>query len=52
MSWFVTGTDTNVGKTWFSRLLVAGLREHGVIAAGYKPVCCGDRDDAVALAEA
>ncbi|MFM2243123.1 MAG: dethiobiotin synthase [Verrucomicrobiota bacterium] len=52
MSWFVTGTDTNVGKTWFSRLLVAGLRENGVNAAGYKPVCCGDRDDVVALAEA
>lgn len=52
MSWFVTGTDTGVGKTWFSRLLVSALRENSVNAAGYKPVCCGDRDDAVALAEA
>lgn len=51
MSWFVTGTDTGVGKTWFSRLLVSALRENGLNAAGYKPVCCGDRDDAIALAE-
>ena len=52
MSWFVTGTDTNVGKTWFSRLLVTALRENGVNAAGYKPVACGDREDAKLLAEA
>lgn len=51
MSWFITGTDTGVGKTWFSRLLVQALRSEGLNAAGYKPVCCGDRDDAVALAE-
>ena len=51
MSWFITGTDTGVGKTWFSRLLVQSLRAAGHQAAGYKPVCCGDRDDAVVLAE-
>lgn len=51
MSWFVTGTDTGVGKTWFTKLFVAALRDSGIHAAGYKPVCCGDRDDAVALAE-
>ena len=52
MSWFVTGTDTAVGKTWFSRLLVQALREDGRNAAGYKPVCCGDREDAELLAQA
>ncbi|MEP4077133.1 dethiobiotin synthase [Haloferula sp.] len=52
MSWFVTGTDTGVGKTWFSRLLVQALRGEGLNAAGYKPVCCGDRDDVAILAEA
>ncbi|MGB6223571.1 dethiobiotin synthase [Haloferula sp.] len=52
MSWFVTGTDTGVGKTWFSRLLVQALRAEGLNAAGYKPVCCGDRDDPMILAEA
>jgi dethiobiotin synthetase len=52
MSWFVTGTDTGVGKTWFSRLLLRALRDAGVRAAGFKPVCCGDRTDAELLAEA
>ncbi|BCX47301.1 ATP-dependent dethiobiotin synthetase BioD [Haloferula helveola] len=52
MSWFVTGTDTGVGKTYFSSLLIRALREARVDAVGYKPVCCGDRDDAVALSEA
>lgn len=52
MSYFVTGTDTGVGKTRFSCLLVAALREEGIDAAGFKPVCCGDRDDAVLLGAA
>jgi dethiobiotin synthetase len=52
VSYFVTGTDTGVGKTRFSRLLVEALRAGGIDAAGFKPVCCGDRDDAVQLAAA
>lgn len=52
MSWFVTGTDTGVGKTYFSRLFIQALRENRVDAVGFKPVCCGERDDAVQLAEA
>ncbi len=52
MSWFVTGTDTGVGKTYFCSLLVRALREARVDAVAYKPVCCGERDDAVRLAEA
>ncbi|MEM1082918.1 MAG: dethiobiotin synthase [Verrucomicrobiota bacterium] len=52
MNCFVTGTDTGVGKTWFTRLLVQSLRAEGLNAAGYKPVCCGDRDDVQLLAEA
>ncbi len=52
MSWFVTGTDTGVGKTWFSRLLVRALREARIDAVGFKPVCCGERTDAELLAEA
>ena len=51
MSLFVTGTDTGVGKTYVSRLLVACLRDAGVDAVGYKPVACGDRDDAVILGQ-
>lgn len=52
MSWFVTGTDTDVGKTWFSSLLVQSLRAEGLNAAGFKPVCCGERADAEQLAAA
>jgi dethiobiotin synthetase len=51
MSLFVTGTDTGVGKTYVTRLLVASLRESGVDAVAYKPVACGDRDDAVILGQ-
>ncbi|MDQ3117942.1 MAG: dethiobiotin synthase [Verrucomicrobiota bacterium] len=49
MSIFVTGTDTGVGKTSFTVWLLQELRARGVRCAGYKPICCGDRDDAVQL---
>ena len=52
MSFFVTGTDTNAGKTYVTRLLLEALRRAGIDAVGYKPVACGDRDDAQILAEA
>lgn len=51
-SYFVTGTDTGVGKTRFACLLVEALRAEGIAAAGFKPACCGERDDAVLLAAA
>ena len=50
MSLLVTGTDTGVGKTYVTRLLVESLRNEGVDAVAYKPVACGDRDDAEVLA--
>lgn len=46
---FVTGTDTAVGKTRFSVLLLRAYRAAGFSAVGFKPICCGDRDDAVQL---
>lgn len=52
VSYFVTGTDTGAGKTRFSCLLIEALRASGLAAAGYKPVCCGDRGDARLLAAA
>jgi dethiobiotin synthetase len=52
MSFFVTGTDTNVGKTYATRLILEMLRAEGVDAVGYKPVSCGDREDAILLAAA
>jgi dethiobiotin synthetase len=52
MNFFVTGTDTGVGKTYVTRLILETLRNEGIDAAGYKPVACGDRDDAATLAAA
>lgn len=52
MNLFITGTDTGVGKTYVSALLVKALRKTGLDAVGMKPICCGDRADAEALLEA
>jgi dethiobiotin synthetase len=52
MRLMVTGTDTGVGKTYFTRLLVETLRSEGIDAVAYKPVACGDREDALVLAQA
>ena len=49
MSVFITGTDTNVGKTYVTAGLVRALRARGVDAVGFKPLCCGSRDDAEIL---
>lgn len=43
---FITGTDTGVGKTVLTALLTQFLRKGGVNAAALKPVCSGGRDDA------
>lgn len=49
MSFFITGTDTGVGKTYVTRLILEHLRAEGRDAVGYKPVACGDREDAFIL---
>ena len=49
MNLFITGSDTNVGKTYVSSLLVSALRKAGVDCVGMKPICCGERADAEAL---
>lgn len=51
-SCFLTGTGTGVGKTYVAALWVRALRERGLRAAGFKPICCGDREDAETLIEA
>ena len=51
-SFFITGTDTGVGKTYFTSWLVRAWRAQGRKAAGLKPVCTGDRADAEILHEA
>lgn len=49
MNYFVTGTDTGVGKTFVTSLLIRSGRAAGLDTVGMKPICCGDRDDAEAL---
>ena len=46
---FITGTDTNVGKTVFSVLLTRELLRQGVDVRAVKPLCSGGREDAEAL---
>ena len=38
---FITGTDTGVGKTVFTTACVRALRDEGRDVAAYKPVCSG-----------
>ncbi len=49
---FITGTDTGAGKTYVTSLMIKALRAEGVGAVGYKPICCGGREDAYALQNA
>ena len=49
MNYFITGTDTGAGKTYVTALLLESIRAEGRSAAGYKPISCGDREDAEAL---
>jgi dethiobiotin synthetase len=46
---FITGTDTGVGKTVLTTLLVQFLCERGVNAVALKPICSGGRADARVL---
>jgi dethiobiotin synthetase len=56
-TWFITGTDTEIGKTFVSCDLLAHLAGSGLRAAGLKPVASGCKrtpdglrnDDALAL---
>jgi dethiobiotin synthetase len=49
VSLFLTGTDTGVGKTYTAVQLLRAGRAAGLRCAGMKPICCGDRDDALRL---
>ena len=49
MKIFLTGTDTGVGKTYTAAAIVRQLRAEGDDCVGLKPICCGERDDALAL---
>lgn len=47
--WFITGTDTGVGKTYFTTAVLRHLRAQGTDAVGFKPICCGSREDSEAI---
>ena len=42
---FITGTDTGVGKTVLTALLLQHLRSKNIKALAMKPFCTGDRGD-------
>lgn len=46
MNLFITGTNTGVGKTYVTSLICKALAERGDRVAPYKPIVCGERDDA------
>ena len=48
-TFFITGTDTGVGKTVLTALLAQFLRGRGVNIGALKPICSGGRDDAMRL---
>lgn len=46
---FITGTDTEIGKTHVTCALLRDLRARGLRPMGYKPMACGDRNDPRAM---
>ncbi|OAD19236.1 Dethiobiotin synthase [Candidatus Thiomargarita nelsonii] len=40
-SWFITGTDTEIGKTWCTLALIQHLKNQGLRVAGMKPIAAG-----------
>lgn len=49
---FFIGTDNKVGKTHVVCALLRDLRTAGVPALGFKPIACGNREEARAMREA
>jgi dethiobiotin synthetase len=45
MNFFLTGTDTGVGKTFATALLTRALRQAGFATIALKPLCSGERTD-------
>ena len=48
---FVTGTDTGIGKTVVSSLLVASLKAHGLSPGYFKPIQTGSDSDSLTVAQ-
>jgi dethiobiotin synthetase len=51
-SFFITATDTGAGKTYLAARIIRRLRVRGIDAVGFKPICCGSREDAEILRDA
>jgi dethiobiotin synthetase len=49
MNFFITGTDTNVGKTFVTSLLTRSLRKTGFDTVAMKPISCGEPEDSRTL---
>ncbi|GAB4242997.1 MAG: dethiobiotin synthase [Candidatus Methylacidiphilales bacterium] len=49
---FITGTNTGIGKTFFTAAWTRHLRANGIPALALKPIACGDRTDAETFANA
>lgn len=45
MNYFITGTDTDAGKTFVTALLTRSLRKAGFDTVAMKPVSCGAPED-------
>ncbi len=45
MNYFITGTDTDAGKTFVTSLLTRSLRNAGLDTVAMKPVSCGEPGD-------
>lgn len=52
MRCFVTGTDTGVGKTFFTSALLRRWEQKKFAPVGFKPLSTGDRNDALQIAQA
>jgi dethiobiotin synthetase len=40
-TWFITGTDTGIGKTWCTLALMQYFKQQGFCVAGMKPIATG-----------
>ena len=48
-SFFITGTDTNVGKTIVTRAIMQALQKAGIQVVGYKPITFGQDEPIYSL---
>ena len=52
MNFFITGTDTDAGKTFVTALLTRSLRRAGFDTVAMKPVSCGEPGDTAEIRNA